>query len=209
MARRRRTVLTACAAAAAVLAGCSGEDSDPIEADAASPAHLPRSALEKTEYEETLSETTTVETTVRASIEGDVEMSASRDVIAMVFRRGYAAGDRRFGLITAPIVDLIEGQDLSRDPIGSVADAEVVRLATGVDAVEVGEWTERERLPFLGDEEPVSGTTVAGGDGNGEFAARRAHAAVDSDGVTALALAPVSADGPELDPPFNRVSYDG
>lgn len=208
MRTRRRSLLAACAAAVAALAGCSGGESDPIEASAESPAHLPQPALEATGYGETIAEAATVETTVRASIEGDVELSASREVVATVFRRGYAAGDRRLGLVTAPVVDLIEGQDLSRDPIGSVADAEVVRLATGADAAEVGEWSERERVPFLGREEPVSGTTVTGGDGNGtEFAARRIHAEVGPDGVTAVALAP--AGGPAPDPPFDRVDYDG
>jgi len=136
-----------------------------------------------------------------------VELSASREVVATVFRRGYAAGDRRFGLVTAPIVDLIEGQDLSRDPIESAADAEVVRLATGVGAAEVGEWSERGRVPFLGSEESVSATTVTGGDGGGELAARRVHAEVGGDGVTAVALAPAGGPGP--DAPFDRADYDG
>lgn len=189
----RRQLLGAFGTTTFALAGCLEEDSEPIEATATSPASLPEPDAADDGFDAVVEEETTVETTIHADIEGDVEMSASRDVIATVFRRGYADGEgRQFGLVTAPIVELIEGQDLMRDPIDSVDDSQVIGLATGADVASVDDWTAGDDVEFLGEEAALSKTTV---EADGSVEAWRAHAEVDADGVTGIALAP--ADGPE------------
>lgn len=200
---RRRWVLSTCSLGMAALASCAEEDSDPIEASARMPAHLPDSAIDDVDYERTVAEETTVETTVEADLTGDIEISARRDVIATLFRRGYADDGRRFGLVTAPLVDLLDGQELMRDPVESLEDARVVALATDVDAESVGDWTDEGTVELFDEDVPLSRASV---EADGSFQARRFHVETDSDGVTGIVLAP--DDGPDPEAPFEDVVHD-
>ena len=53
------------------------------------------------------------------------------DVTATVFRRVYEApGGRRFGLLTAPAVRVVEDPEVIRDPVASLDADRVLELAT-------------------------------------------------------------------------------
>jgi hypothetical protein len=199
MTMRRRSLL---AAGVAALAGCGlvPEESDPIEASAARPAVLPAAVADEAGYELAVETTTTVETTVTADVSGDVELSARRDVVMTLFRRGYRTGDgaRRFGLVTAPAVRLIGNAETRYDPVPALADSRVVELATGRAVDAVGDWSEAGTVTLLGSE--VSRETARAGDA----ALVKASARAGDDAVTAVGVAP-TADA--LLAPFDAVEY--
>lgn len=181
------------------LAGCGlvPEEGEPIEASASAPATLPDDAG----YSEITSEETTIETTVRVDLTGDVELSSTQDVIATVFRRVYEAADgRRFGLVTAPAVQIFESPEVVRDPVGALGNARVVALATGLTVESVGSTTESGSVTLLGTDATLRTATATAGDGEVSAAWTRVRA--DEDSVTAVA----TGDGT---PPFDAVARDG
>ena len=189
----RRSLVTATLVG---LAGCSvvPEGSEPVQAAADTPAVLP----ERARVAETVSTETTIETTVTGDLSGDVEMSARRAVNATVYRRVYElAGGGVFGLVTAPVVNLLEQQELLRDPVTALEEARVVRLATDIDVEPTSEWMESGSTPLLGSTTTVSELTATGGDETRRFV--RARARVDGDGVTAVAATP--------EPAFDQVRH--
>ena len=180
------------------LAGCGlvPEESDPIEASASTPATLPEGAG----YSQVESEETTIETTVRIDLSGDVELSGSRDIVATVFRRVYEAdGGSRFGVVTAPAVQLFESAEVVRDPVGALEPARVVELATGLSVEGVGSTTEGESVTLLGTEVKLTATTTTTGDGDVTTTWTRVRAGEDS--VTAVATGAGAA-------PFGAVTRD-
>ncbi len=176
------------------LAGCSvvPDDAEPIQAVADTPAVLPEGAR----IAETVNTETTVETTVTGNLSGDVEMTARRDVNATVYRRAYElAGGGVFGLVTAPLVNLLEQQELLRDPVTELEQARVVRLATDTEVEPTSGWMESGSTPLLGSTVTVSELAATSGDKTRRFV--RARARVDGDAVTAIAATP--------EPAFDRV----
>jgi len=202
--RSRRAFLAAVTGAATATAGCAllPEEQDPIEASADRPASLPDAAAADRGYEETLSTETTVTVSITVDLSGDVQISNTREVIAGVFRRGYAAGDgRRFGVVTAPAVAVIEQPEVVRDPIASVSAARAVELATGTTVSSVSDWESGAARTVLGTE-AESETATATSDG-ADVELERVRVRAGSDAVTAIAVAPV--DG-ETDPPFGEIA---
>lgn len=200
----RRRFLTSCLAIVGV-AGCAGKNRDPIEASASAPAHLPDDRAADAGFEEVVAEKTTVETTVEVRLQGDVQITIRRDVFATVFRRVYAAADgTRFGLLTSPLVEPVEDQDVTRDPLLSVDDGDLVELATDMEASSIDDWADAGSVTLIGEEVPLA-ATVTGGDS--PKSVRRAHAETDEDGVTALVVSP--EDGTEPSAPFDAVRYEG
>lgn len=204
--RSRRAFLTAVTGAATATAGCAllPEEQEPIEASADRPAFLPDAAAADRGYEETISAETTVNVSVTVDLSGDVQISNTREVIATVFRRGYADDDgRRFGVVAAPAVTVIEQPEVVRDPIGAVSAARTVELATGASVSSVSDWTDAGARTVLGTE-AESATATATADG-GDVELERTRVRVDDDAVTAVALTPA---GVESDPPFGEVTRD-
>lgn len=192
----RRGIL---AASTVAFAGCGlvPEESDPIEASASTPATLPEDAG----YSEVESDETTIETTVRVDLSGDVELSGSRDIVATVFRRVYEADDgRRFGVVTAPAVQLFESAEVVRDPVGALELARVIELATGLSVEGVSSTTEGESVTLLGTEATLTTATTATGDSDVPTTWTRVRAGEDS--VTAVATGDRAA-------PFDAVTRDG
>lgn len=193
----RRTFLTACTAA---LAGCSvlPEESDPIEASASVPAVL----SESSGYSVVTSAEPTVETTVTVDFSGDVELTSRRDVIATLFQRVYEAPDsRRFGLLTAPAVRVVEEPEVVRDPVAALEDAHVAELATDRSVTDVGEFEEAGSATMLGTESVRRRATATVDGGDHRLARVRVRAGDDS--VTAIATDPKDST-----PPFGDVTRD-
>ncbi|MFC7187493.1 DUF6517 family protein [Halorubrum yunnanense] len=204
--RSRRALLAAVTGAATATAGCAllPEEPEPIEARAERPAFLPDAAAAERGYEETISAETTVTTSITVDLSGDVQISNTREVIATVFRRGYAADDgRRFGVVTAPAVAVIEQPEVVRDPITGVSAARAVELATGASVSSVSDWTDGQSRTVLGTG-AESATATATGDGT-DVELERARVRAGGDAVTAIAIAPT---GDKADPPFGEISRD-
>jgi len=213
----RRTLL---AGGAVALAGCGllPEEPDPIEASATAAAAVTEAAAGEAGYRLETEDERTIETEVTADVSGDVEINASREVIATVFRRIYARGDAaRFGVVTAPLVDLLDGQNLLRDPVAALDDATAIEHATGL-TVEGLEADGEASIELLGDEATASrlrgtveGTAV-------EILRANVHTRADGgttatedgesageDGVTAIGVAPAEGGVPPL---FGDVRYE-
>ncbi|OYR41164.1 MULTISPECIES: DUF6517 family protein [unclassified Halorubrum] len=204
--RPRRAFLTAVTGAAATTAGCAllPEEQEPIEASAGRPASLPDAAVSERGYEETLSTETTVTVSITVDLSGDVQISNTREVIATVFRRGYAAEDgRRFGVVTAPAVAVIEQPEVVRDPVAAVSAARAVELATGASVSSVSDWRSASTRTVLGTEAESETATATADDADVDL--ERARVRADGDAVTAIAVAPA---GVESDPPFGEVTRD-
>lgn len=172
------------------------EESDPIEAAANTPATLP----ESTGYPQVTAAEPTIETTVTAELTGDVQITARQDVIATVFQRVYENGDQRFGLITAPLVQLMENRDVYRDPVATLEDSRIVELAIDRAVGTIGEWSETDTVSLLG-AETTTRTTTATVDGE-ERDIVRVRVRAGEDSVTAIAT------GENADPPFKDVERE-
>jgi len=193
----RRGFVVACTA---TLAGCSvlPEESEPIEASATAPAVLPGSS----DYSLVAEDAPTIETTVTVDFSGDVELTSRQDVIATVFQRVYeSASGARFGLLTAPAVQVVDQPKVVRDPLTAVDDARVVGLATDTEVDSVSEWRESGSATLLGTETTRMTATATLDDSERGLARARVRAGEDS--VTAIATDPDDAG-----PPFEAVTRD-
>jgi hypothetical protein len=191
----RRGVL---ATGTVAFAGCGlvPEESEPIEASASTPAVLPDDAG----YSEVTSEETTIETTVRVDLTGDVELSSTQDVVATVFRCVYESDDgSRFGLVTAPAVQIFENPEVIRDPVGALQTARMLSLATGLSVDSVGSTTENGAVTLLGTDATLTTATTTTADGDASTSWTRVRAGEDS--VTAVATG-------EGEAPFDAVTRD-
>ncbi|WP_338740565.1 DUF6517 family protein [Haloplanus salilacus] len=203
---RRRRLLAGGLASLVGLAGCGlvPEESDPVEASATAPATLPEAAAADAGYERIVAETTTVETTLDANVSGDVELNASRDAVVTLFRRAYRAdGGRRFGLVTAPTVRIIENSETRYDPVPSLDPAHVVALATDRSVDAVSDPGESETVTLLGT--ATARETATATDGDRDLAFVRARVRAGDDAVTAVALAPTTD---AVRAPFDAVARD-
>lgn len=199
----RRAIL---AGGSVALAGCGlrPDDSEPIEATAAMPAELPESALDEAGYSLETEDERTVETTVFAELSGDVETTVSRDVNATVFRRIYVGdGSTRFGVVTAPLVDLLDGQGLFRDPVVALNDATAIELVTELDVSGL-EAEGSASIVLLGTE--TTGDRFGGTVDGTAVTVVRANSSAGEDGVTAVAVVESDATIPPL---FGAVRRDG
>jgi hypothetical protein len=180
----RRGFVVACTAA---LAGCGilPEESEPIEASATAPAVLPESS----DYSLVAEDNPTIETTITIDFSGDVELTSRQDVIATVFQRVYeSATGERFGLLTAPAVQVVDQPEVVRDPLTAVDDARVVGLATDTDVGSVSEWSEDGAATLLGTEtSQLAATATINGT---EQDLTRVQVRAGEDAVTAIAAAP-------------------
>ncbi|MFB6222563.1 MAG: hypothetical protein ABEH86_02675 [Haloarcula sp.] len=193
----RRGFVVTCTAC---LAGCSvlPEESEPIEASATTPAELPESS----DYSVIVEDTPTIETTVTVDFSGDVELTSRQDVIATVFRRVYEGpAGNRFGLLTAPAVQVVDQPEVIRDPLTAVDDARLVGLATDADVGSVSEWSEDGAATLLGTETSQLAATATIDGSEQDLARVRVRAGEDS--VTAMVTNP---DG--VAPLFEAVTRD-
>lgn len=180
------------------LAGCGlqPEESDPIKAAATTPAELPEADATEAGYSLETEDERTVETTVSAEISGDVETTARRDVEATVFRRIYTDGAAaRFGVVTAPLVDLLSGQELFRDPIVALDDAAAIEHATDRSVNDVNSDGDTS-ITLLGTE--TTGARLTGTVDGTPVSVVRASVTADEDGVTAVAVVPSDGTIPPL-----------
>lgn len=180
------------------LAGCGlqPEESDPIKAAATTPAELPETDATEAGYSLETEDERTVETTVSAEISGDVETTARRDVEATVFRRIYTDGAAaRFGVVTAPLVDLLSGQELFRDPIVALDDAAAIEHATDRSVNDVNSDGDTS-VTLLGTE--TTGARLTGTVDGTPVSVVRASVTADEDGVTAVAVVPSDGTVPPL-----------
>lgn len=194
----RREFLVGCAVA---LAGCGllPDEPEPVEDSAVAPATLPESAG----YERVLAEEPTIETTVDVDLSGDVEVSSQRDVIATVFRRVYEApSGQRFGLVTAPAVQVFESPEVVRDPLTALDDARVLELATDRTVEAVGDYETSGSATLLSTETNREVTTATLDGSETRVVLLRVRAGEDS--VTAVGVAP-----DDVDHPFGDVVRDG
>lgn len=176
----RRGVVTACLTA---LAGCSvlPEETEPIEASATAPAVLP----ESTEYSLVAEASPTIETTVTVEFSGDVELTSRRDVTGTIFQRVYEReSGGRLGLLTAPVVQVVDQPEVRRDPLTAVDDTRVVGLATDAAVDAVSAWQDERRATLLG-VDTTQATATATVDGT-EQALVRARVRAGADSVTAM-----------------------
>lgn len=200
---RRRGFLVGVTGVTSSIAGCGllPEESEPIEASASEPASLPSSAASDAGYSPSVSEETTLNVSVTIDFSGDVEISNTREVVATVFRRGYAAADgRRFGVVTAPAVTVYEQPPIVRDPLTSLDDVRAVHVATDTDVSSVSDWEETDVRTMLGTE---TAREAASATADGEPARlARVRVRAGDDAVTAIAVTPVGTDA---DAPFAAV----
>ena len=67
---------------------------------------------------------------MRVDLSGDVQLTSRRDVTATAFRRVYEApGGRRFGLLMAPAVRVVEDPEVIRDSVASLDPDRVLEPA--------------------------------------------------------------------------------
>lgn len=175
-----------------VLAGCGG-GSGPIVAEA-SPAAVDSAALSETGYERVAARELTLEVTVTASVSGDVELQATRDVEATtpvrVYRRDTDAGPAVVSVTSAPAVRPVENQPVARDPLAALSPTD--RLAHVQDVYDVSEVAEPaagRNVTLLGTETTlrVAEATAADGTSLRVFVATVRHG---DDFVTVAALVP-------------------
>ncbi|MEF8778777.1 MAG: DUF6517 family protein [Natronomonas sp.] len=180
------------------LPGCGlrPKESEPIEATATTPAELPGSAAAEAGYSLETEDERTVETTVSAEISGDVETTARRDVNATVFRRIYTDGNSaRFGVVTAPLVDLLDGQELFRDPFASLEDTTAIEYATDRT---VSELSADGDVSVVLLESETTGVRLSGTIDGTAVNTVRASVPAGEDGITAVAVVPSNGTLPSL-----------
>ena len=181
-------------------AGCTGGGSDdPIVAEA-EPASVEAAALEDTGYQQHRNGSAVLNTTVHASVSGDVELEATKDVEATLRVAEYRAADApptpSALVVSSPAVQPIENVNESVDPARSVSLAKLLAVTQDQYAgvVNVSKVDERS-IGLLGE-----GTTLrsyrATASVDGDAVAVRLHVATVRDGadyVTVIGIAPEDA----------------
>lgn len=152
-----RTVLVGIAAVVLV-AGCGGGGANGPVHLTATPATIDEQTLATTGYEPGGGATDWVNTTLSVSIEGDVELQASKDVRARApvrtYRRETGDGPAVVGLLSVPAVHLLEASaDIVRNPAHDLGPADLARrLPSGYSDLEVGEQVANTSVTMLGNE---------------------------------------------------------
>ena len=178
----------------AVTAGCLG--GSPM-AVSGSPAAIGNDALEAGGLERVAAENRTLNATVRASISGDVELQANRDVRATTPVRVYRSGDSVVAVVSTPVVKPIENQPIYRDPLATRSAAEQVNYAQSVYDVSGLEAVGERNRTVLGNESTVR--TYAGTASGTDVTVRVARVRHEGDFVTVVAVEPASGGSLDLD----------
>ena len=201
MAWHRLVILTA--VAVVVLAGCSSGPGggEPVRA-AASPAELSDDAVEDLGLERVESGSSWLNRSVQASLSGDVELSADREVRAETHRRVYRgqheSGPVVVAVYSVPAVHIGETADIEVDPAADLSPADLVERVQSVYSVESVEAENDSSVPLLGNRTAVrelSGSGTVDGE-SVELRGRMATVKHRDDYVTVVVLYP---DGTEPD----------
>jgi hypothetical protein len=191
--------LAAAVALLVVVAGCasSGSGGEPIRASA-SPAIVGEDVLDAAGYRDGEPSTGHLNVTVSASIQGDVELHASRAVRATTARVVYRRGDAVFATYSVPAVTLLpQSARIVRNPAATLSTAELVERAQPTYA-DVSGLTESgtSTVSMLGNETTLTtyrGTATRGGE-SVDVAVLVATVRHDDAFVTAVAVSPATAE---------------
>jgi hypothetical protein len=200
-ARIRGTLATVLLAALVVTAGCSlRPDSEPIRASA-SVASVPNATLDATGYERVRAESRWLNVTLTESIQGDVELSSTREIRAKTSLRTYErstdAGRAAVSILAVPGVRLFENRNLTTNPARDLSTAELVNrtLPTGGGVSDLRP-TGTRTVTLLGTETAQTAFRATATRGGGPTRIRVLVATVERGGdfVTAVAVVPADAD---------------
>lgn len=181
-------------------AGCTGGgNGDPIVADA-DPASVEAAALESAGYQEHRNGSTVLNTTVHASVSGDVELEATKDVEATLrvaeYRTEGAPPTPTALVLSSPAVRPIENVNESVDPVRSVSLSKLLAVTQDQYAgVENVSQVDERSIGLLGEETTLR-TYRATASVDGAPVAVRLHVATVRDGadyVTVIGIAPEDA----------------
>lgn len=176
-----------------------GGGGDPIVAEA-EPASVEGAALQETGYQEHRNGSTVLNTAVHASVSGDVELEATKDVEATFrvtkYRRSGAPPTPSALVVSSPAVQPIENVNESVDPARSVSLSELLALTQDqyADVGNVSQVDERS-IGLLGEETTLR-TYRATASVDGDAVDIRLHVATVRDGadyVTVIGSAPEDA----------------
>lgn len=193
----RRTAAVLSVAALVALAGCGGgSGNEPIEATADA-ATVGDGALDATGYSHEGTTSQQLNTSVTLSVQGDIEVQATRQVNATLrvarYRRSIDAGVAAFAAVSSPAVEPLDQFDVAKNPLDGIDTVAVVNRAQAVADV--------ERLRRTGETEPVeilgNETTLTVYEGSANGTAVTAYVGTvrhDGDYVTVVAVHPVGAD---------------
>lgn len=140
-----------------VTAGCSLQpDSEPIRASA-SVASVPDATLDSTGYEPVGAGSPWLNVTVTESIQGDVELSSTRDVRARTqvrtYRRTTDAGPAFVAVHATPAVRLFENRNRTMNPARELSTAELAnRTQPTYSEISGVKQTGTRTMTLLGDE---------------------------------------------------------
>ena len=196
----------------AVLAGCSDGGTATPARPAGSAATVPSDAATEAGYTPDGSTEITVNTTLRADLEGDIEVREFVDVVATVpvsrYRRSTDGGPAVVAVAASPEVQVIEDPSIDRDPLSALSTARLVgAVQQTYDASDLSE-TGRREVTLLGTETDLvtyrgrarlteNGTASERPAENRTVAVHVARAAHDGDVVTVVAVGP--AGRPDAD----------
>lgn len=183
-----------------LLAGCSGgpggSEKPPLEASA-EPAGLSESAVEALGLTEANASTDRLNTTIFVSIQGDVELSTSREVHATTHRVTYRSSSASPPVVVVvyavPAVTLLKDTAPTvRNPAGEQSPATLAGAAQSVYAIESLSATDDGQATFLGNQTTVRALSGAGGVGgtSTDLAGYMVTGRHDADYVTVVVLAP-------------------
>lgn len=196
----RRAVLALGAGALVAVAGCTGGQETPVAASGAT-AEVRDAAAAEAGYEHVETTDRTVEATLTATLEGDVQVDAREDVDATVpvarYRRETDDGPAAFAVAASPSVQVVENPPESRDPLSTLSTAELVAFVQSSYG-EPSDLREGDARPaeMLGAEtDLVTHRGTAARDGRAvEVAVRVARAEDAGDVVTAVAVHPATVE---------------
>ncbi|MFB6194545.1 MAG: DUF6517 family protein [Haloplanus sp.] len=139
----RRVTLALLVLTLVLVAGCAGgggdeaADSPPLTGTAA-PATLDPAVRNDTGYAERRADTSQLNTTITASIQGDVTLRTTRKATVTAARRVYvrpsSAGPAVVALYSVPAVEPFENADLRKNPAGALSRAALVTHSQSVYA---------------------------------------------------------------------------
>lgn len=214
MARAR--LLVAATVLSLVLAGCSGGpggSKPPLEASAA-PATLEAGTVSDLELEQVEARDSWVNTTLFVSIQGDVELSASREVHArthvVTYRKQGSSPPVLVAVYSAPAVTLLpDTAPTVRNPTGSWNRSRLVGAAQSTYSVESLSVDGERQGPFLGNQttiNSVSGTATYDGESH-EVTGTIATTRHEGEFLTVVAIGPSGADLPETETVLSGVAH--
>lgn len=213
----RGAIAVLAAVALVLLAGCSGGpgggENPPLEASA-EPAGLSSSAAEDLGLTEADANTGALNTTIFVSIQGDVELSTSREVHAttrtVTYRGETAPPPVVVGVYTVPAVTLLKDTAPTvRNPAGEQSPATIAGAAQSVYSVETLSAAADGQATLLGNQTTVqslSGSGTVSGTST-DLAGYMATVRHEGDYVTVVVLAPAGTDLPARERVLTGVTH--